>query len=151
MIISLGTPGGHQRLLRWILRRSLLLVIALTASFTVGCFDNFNIGISGNVRNQDDSSHVEGALVLLGGRGVTTNSNGFYKFGGYSPEHETTAEVHLTVTDVDGEINGVFISRDSLVVLDGTQYIQDIDLTIDFYVEMVDNESGTNSACRGGV
>ena len=147
-----GTSVAQQRflgrLISWIPLSA--VAIALASVFAAGCVDNFSIGVSGHVRNQADSAPVEGALVILDGRGVTTDPSGYYQFGGYSPEHETAVEVLLIVTDFDGEINGVFVSRDTLVTLDGTQHIQDVQLNIDFYVEMVDGGSGTGSTGSGG-
>ncbi len=55
------------------------------------------------------------------------------------------------VTDVDGENNGIFVSKDSLVILDGTQHIQDIQLNIDIYVEMVDDGLSISPVTSGGV
>jgi hypothetical protein len=129
----------------------IILVTALALTITAGCIDNFNIRVSGYVRNMADSSAVPGAFLLRGGSSTTTDSNGFYEFGGYSPEHDEAVEMLLIVTDVDGENNGIFVSRDTLVILDGTQHLQDIELHINLYVEMVGDGPGISPATCGGV
>jgi len=146
----------RQRFLKWSDRSVLwiplsILMIVLAITLTAGCIDNFNIIVSGYVRNLADSSSVPGALLLWGGSSTTTDSNGFYKFGGYSPEHDDAVELLLIVTDVDGENNGIFVSKDTLVILDGTQHIQDIMLNIDLYVNMVGDGLSISPAACGGV
>lgn len=42
------------------------------------------------------------------------------------------------MADIDGEANGVFVSKDTLVYLAGTEHIQDITFNINFYVNMLE-------------
>jgi hypothetical protein len=100
--------------------------------------DNFNVSVTGYVRNMADSSAVPGAFLFIGGYDRETNSLGYYEFGGLSPEHEDTIELQIIVADIDGEANGVFVSKDTLVYLAGTQHIQDITFNINFYVNMLE-------------
>ncbi len=146
----------RQWFLKWSDRSALriplsILVIVLAITLTAGCIDNFNIRVSGFVRNMADSSAVPGALMLLDGSITDTSSNGFYEFGGYSPEHDDAVELLLVVTDADGENNGIFVSKDTLVILDGTQHIQDIELHINIYVEMVGDGLSISPSTCGGV
>ncbi|MEN8209927.1 MAG: hypothetical protein ABFR50_11830 [Candidatus Fermentibacteria bacterium] len=127
-----------------------VIVIIPVLFLQLGCIDNFNIGVSGYVRNMADSSAVPGALLLMGGSSRTTSSSGFYEFGGYSTDHDETVELLLIATDVDGEDNGIFISKDTLIVLAGTQHIQDIILNIDIYVEIVGDGQSSTPADFGG-
>ncbi len=85
-----------------------------------------------------DSSAVTGALVIIKGSSTSTDINGYYKSRSYSTRQGDLFELHIIVTDVDGENNGVFVSRDTLLSVEGSEHIQDITFEINFYVEMVE-------------
>lgn len=116
----------------------LCILLTLLLIFSLACMDNFNVSVTGYVRNMADSSAVPGAFLFIGGYDRETNSLGYYEFGGLSPEHEDTIELQIIVADIDGEANGVFVSKDTLVYLAGTQHIQDITFNINFYVNMLE-------------
>lgn len=116
----------------------LCILLTLLLIFSLACMNNFNVSITGYVRNLADSSAVPGAYLIIGGYDRETNSYGYYEFGGLSPEHEDTIELQIIVADIDGEANGIFVSKDTLVYLEGTEHIQDITFNINFYVNMLD-------------
>ncbi len=87
-----------------------------------------------------DSNAVSGALVISMGSGKTTDSNGYYEFSrSYTNGDTDPLELQVTVADVDGVNNGVFVSKDTLISVEGMEHIQDITIQIDLYVEMIDN------------
>ncbi len=125
------------------------LILYITAS--TGCISAprgtySSVDISGYVRTESDSIPLPGVLVLVdppGSPNTYTDTNGFYEYhwthsGGLGPP----LEFLVTVVDVDGENNGVFIAKDTLLYEENTEPPHAI-WKIDFYVEILEDTTGT--------
>ncbi len=89
-----------------------------------------------------DSSAVPGAMLIIAGSRTYTDATGHYEFSkSYSGGETDPLEIRLIASDVDGESNGVFVSKDTLVSVEGMAHIQEITLNVNLYVEMVENTS----------
>ena len=113
-------------------------------------FDNgrFNIiDVSGYVRSNTDSSAVPGACVLvsielLKGKDpcadVYTDSLGYFEYTSTQPTEPYDAiQVELIAIDIDEAENGVFLSKDTLLIENDLDASSTINFEVDLYVEMV--------------
>lgn len=130
--------------------------IALTVLFfyllLCNCFlfDNgrFNIiDVSGYVRSMTDSSAVRGACVLVSiefhkGKDpctdIYTDSLGYFEYTSTHPTEPYDAiQVELIAVDIDEAENGVFLSKDTLLIEDDLDASSTVTFEVDLYVEMV--------------
>ena len=97
--------------------------------------------------SQSDSAVVPGALIIIfsiksgGSLGrVQTDADGFYNFhitlptGNWDP-----LNYRLTVADMDGDTNGIFVSQDTVVYNDNSEHELNITFEVDFYVLMIED------------
>lgn len=129
------------------------LVFALAAALLAsGCFffdgGDFNqIYFSGYVRSATDSSAVPGArvsfLILTDEDPPVysriTDYQGYYHEHATIPVNSLSSEVEqrewlVTVEDVDGDSNGVFITQDTIVIEDDPQNNLETSFHLDFYI-----------------
>jgi hypothetical protein len=128
-----------------------IAVLVFSAVLVLSChpFDNGRINnfeAAGCVRSVVDSSSIPGALVILdlvsekgSQAGVYTDSLGYYFHRITSPTAlYDSVGFHITVTDVDGTLNGVFVSADTLVYSGDLDSALTIVFEVDFYVEMIE-------------
>ena len=124
--------------------RSVTASVLLAAVMMTGCISDQgvfnNVEVSGYVRSAADSSAIPGALVMIHHSTTnTTDSNGYYEYQRTFPTPRGEAvELEITVTDIDGEENGVFVARDTLIVEENPEDELDLHFEVDFYVEVVD-------------
>lgn len=133
-----------------LLAASLILAIAVTVT-AGGCISDQgsfnNVEVSGYVMSESDSTPVQGALVIVDVDVLTdlteelyTDSEGYYKYNSTFPTRDwNPLEILVTVADVDGEANGIFISEDTLLYEDNTEHLLDITFRLDFYVEFIED------------
>ncbi|OPL19186.1 MAG: hypothetical protein AVO35_12095 [Candidatus Aegiribacteria sp. MLS_C] len=134
---------------------------AAVAMMAAGCISDqgtFNqVEITGYVMNEADSTPVPGAYLIFDldvhyskGNTPYTDSSGYYEYrtGTFPSQDWNPIDIKVTVTDVDGDSNGVFISEDTTLHEDNTEHLSDISFELDFYVEFVD---GTAPDCRGSL
>ena len=125
------------------------LILYITAS--TGCISDQgtfnNVEISGYVRTESDSIPIPGVLVLVdppGSPDTYTDENGFYEYRRTYPTGQgNPLELLVTAVDVDGESNGVFIAEDTLLYEEDTQHNLNIIWEVDFYVEILEDTTGT--------
>lgn len=140
---------------RRILLSSLIAAIALAIAGG-GCISDqgtfYNLEFRGYVLRMSDSTAVPGALIvidriiekrILGS--LRTDADGYYDFKITFPSGgETPLEFQVTVADMDGDTNGVFVSQDTMFYGEGVQIENYLVYEVDFYVEMVeDTTSGS--------
>lgn len=151
-------------------RTSGLIIGAGAVSFWLlfgGCISDQgsfnNIEIKGYVRSLSDSSAVPGALVMAESMssgsvmgGEESSGDGYYEIRWTSPTGNwNPVEYRVTVADIDGQLNGIFISQDTVVYNDNSEHEVDIIFDVDFFVEMVDDTTalfrqgtGSQTVCR---
>lgn len=106
-----------------------------------------SVAISGYVRSAEDSSAVRGALIVVddqapGKRGTYTDQGGYYNYSsGFSREGGDILRVFVTAVDIDGEANGLFVSRDSTIIENNMGDVLSISFRLDLYVSMLDYPS----------
>jgi hypothetical protein len=122
---------------------SRIVAVVLAMLLMAGCLRDQgyfnNLYISGYVRAAPDSSAIPGALVILDKYGIssTTDSIGYYDCRVTVNVGQYPLDVLVTVTDIDGEANGIFVSQDTLIYDENPDLQQSIYYEIDFYVEIV--------------
>ncbi len=140
----------------WIsLRHHRILMVAsivLSAgilSIVLSCFGNgtfANAQVSGCVRMGSDSTPVQGALVEMDNTdlfenvdSIFTDSTGCYFHSRTYPTGQgDPLNILVTVTDVDGDSNGVFLPQDTLLFEESTEEDWDFEYQVDFYVQDID-------------
>ena len=144
------------------LKMRLLFSVTLILSATLGllffgCISDQgsfnNITVSGYIRKATDSTVVPGALVMVSidvltekSYGTYSNSSGYFEYKRTSPTHDwNPVEVTVTVADMDGENNGVFISQDTTLYDENVEGELDIDFDVDFYVQIVEDTTEFNT------
>ncbi len=141
--------------------RVLSISVLALASFIVlvsqGCISDQgsfnNVEITGYVRSESDSTPVPGAFMLIDvdvqyskGNDNYTDSTGYYEFRTTVPTRDwNPIEILVTVADVDGDVNGIFISEDTVLYEDNTEHLLNISFTLDFYVHFVEDTTGLGS------
>lgn len=111
-----------------------------------------NITVSGYIKRAVDSAAVPGALVMIDidildekSDGVYSNAEGYFKYHRTFPTYNwNTIEAVITVADMDGENNGVFVSQDTTLYDDNEEGELDIDFSVDLYVQIVEDTTKTN-------
>lgn len=136
-------------------RAGTVLALALFYLLYCGCFifDNgrFNIiDVSGYVRSAVDSSAVPEVCVLvdiefLKGKApcidTYTDSLGYFEFTGtYPTELYDAIQVELIAVDIDGTENGVFLSKDTLLIEDDLDASMTIVFETVLYVQMLNEQ-----------
>lgn len=124
------------------------LAVSVMAAGCISDQGTFNqVEITGYVMNEADSTPVPGAILIFDldvhyskGAQTYTDSDGYYRYssGTFPSQDWNPIEIEVTVADVDGDSNGVFISEDTLLYEDNTEHLSDISFELDFYVEFVD-------------
>jgi hypothetical protein len=130
---------------------SVLALASLIVLVSQGCISDQgsfnNVEITGYVRSESDSTPVPGAYLLIDvdvqdSKGIDqyTDSEGYYEYRATFPTRNwNPIEILVTVADVDGVLNGVFVSEDTLLYDDNTEHQLDISFTLDFYVHFVED------------
>jgi len=113
--------------------------------FYGGRFNNFEV--VGYVRSLTDSTAIPAACLLIdlellerdsSYATVYTDSLGYYEYAEAWPtEQYDTTRVMITVMDVDGVLNGSFLTRDTILYNDDLDASLTIIFETDIYVEMV--------------
>ncbi|MEN8209578.1 MAG: hypothetical protein ABFR50_10055 [Candidatus Fermentibacteria bacterium] len=124
--------------------KAVAVSIVLSILLLQGCISDQgtfnNVNISGYVRAEPDSTAIPGALLMVGYQSTknTTDSTGYYEYHRTFPTGQgDPLELVVTVTDIDGEVNGVFVSQDTLIYEENTESQLNLYYEIDFYVEIV--------------
>lgn len=123
--------------------KTVIVSVVLAALLIAGCISDQgtfnNVEITGYVRAESDSSAIPGALVIIGSStSCTTDSSGYYEYHRTIPTGQgDPLELLITVSDIDGETNGVFVSEDTLIYEDDTESELNLYYEVDFYVEIV--------------
>ena len=105
-----------------------------------------NIKVYGYVRKAADSTAVPNALVMVDidvlrkASADYSDSSGYFEYRITTPTFNwNPVEVMVTVADVDGENNGVFVTRDTTLYDDNEEGESDLFFNVDFYVQMVED------------
>ncbi|MBN2608307.1 MAG: hypothetical protein JXA64_04265 [Candidatus Fermentibacteraceae bacterium] len=141
--------NGHTT--RSVLSISALAIASIIVLVTQGCISDQgsfnNVEITGYVRSESDSTPVPGAFLLIDvdvqyskGTDNYTNSDGYYEYRVTVPTRDwNPIEILVTVADVDGDLNGIFISEDTLLYEDNTEHLLNIAFALDFYVHFIED------------
>lgn len=130
-----------------------LFLFLLTAVLIAlpGCllFINYDyITIQGYLRSANDSTAVPGAFLVFrelsseGSYDRYSDSHGYFKqIWTLDSGPDDPIRLSVTAIDIDGENNGVFLPRDTLITVEGNSgFSLDATLHVDLYVEMVEVE-----------
>ncbi|MBD3277119.1 MAG: hypothetical protein GF388_02365 [Candidatus Aegiribacteria sp.] len=135
------------------------LAFTLSTAFAMilcGCISDQgsfnNITVSGHIRKATDSTVVPGALVIVNidvliekSSGTYSDSSGYFEYRRTTPTYDwDPVAVTVTVADMDGEDNGVFISQDTTLYDDNAEGELNIDFVVEFYVQMVEDTTKSN-------
>ena len=128
----------------------MLIAVSAALIFSViqgaGCVSGhgnyISVAISGYVRSAEDSSGVPGALIIAEGQptdktGVYTDSQGRYSYSRSFSRDGDMLRLSVTAVDIDGEANGLFVSRDSTIIEDNMEDVLSISFRLNFYVTML--------------
>ena len=147
----------RSELSRRILCSIALIVSAASAMVFFGCISDQgsfnNISVSGYIRKATDTTVVPGALVMVTidvlyekSYGTYSDSSGYFEYKRTTPTRDwDPVEVTVTVSDMDGENNGVFITQDTTLYDDNAEGELDIDFVVDFYVQVVEDTTESDS------
>ncbi len=123
--------------------------VILIMLFSIGCISNQgtfnNVDISGYVMTESDSTAISGALIMVkppSDISTYSDSTGFYRYHRTYPTGQgDPLELQITVIDIDGAENGIFISMDTVVYEDETEENLNLFYEVDFFVEIVEDST----------
>jgi putative lipoprotein (rSAM/lipoprotein system) len=128
---------------RRLLKRVLLFLGVCSAGLMASCckygalVSTLYMNVKGTVKSKATSQIIEGIQIelknSLSNPKVLTNNNGVFSINSAFDEFENTVNLHIS--DIDGELNGSFLSKDTVLNLSSGEKIAQIKENIEIKLD----------------
>jgi putative lipoprotein (rSAM/lipoprotein system) len=128
---------------RGLLKKVLIIMGVCSAGLMASCckygalVSTIYMNLKGTVRSKDSAQIIEGIQVevrnSLPNLKVLTNNNGVFSINPNIDEFDNTISLHIS--DIDGALNGSFLSKDTILTLSSAERQIQIKENIDIRLE----------------
>jgi putative lipoprotein (rSAM/lipoprotein system) len=129
-----------------LLKKILIILGVCSAGLMASCakygtlVSTIYMNLKGTIRSKDSSQVISGIQVELKNRlpesKTLTDNNGLFSVNSEIDELENTLNLHIS--DVDGALNGSYLSKDTIITLSPNEKLAQIKENID--IRLVKNE-----------
>jgi putative lipoprotein (rSAM/lipoprotein system) len=127
-----------------LLKKILIILGVCSAGLMASCckygtlVSSIYMNLKGTIRSKDSSQVINGIQVEVKNRlpKTLTDNNGLFSINSEIDESENTLNLHIS--DVDGALNGSYLSKDTIITLTQNEILAQIKDNID--IRLVKNE-----------
>jgi putative lipoprotein (rSAM/lipoprotein system) len=131
---------------RRLLKKVLVIMGVCSAGLMASCckygalVSSIYVNLKGTIKSKESSQVIKGIQVevinsISNSKGLTDN-NGVFSFNSEIDEFENTVNLHIS--DIDGTLNGSFLSKDTIITLTSDEKLAQVKENID--IKLIKNE-----------